>query len=346
MVVVKHAREVARAWVESEGCRLPGFYGAYLAGSVNWLADDAQVPSTSDVDIMVVLENANPPMKIGKMQYRDVLIEVSYLSRDRLASAEQVLGNFALAGAFHTPSVIADPSGQLRVLQQKVAQEYARREWVRRRTEHAAASVRTQAQALDELMPLHDQVSLTTFAAGLTTIVLLVAGLRNPTVRRRYATVRELLAEYGRLDFHEALLQLSGCSEMDADRVKHHLDMMTLAFDKAKLAYKTPYRFGSDISDAARPISVDGSRELIEQGLHREAVFYIAATFSRSRAILAVDAPDLLPRFDVDYAALLTDLGINSFEARRRRCNQIEAFLPQLWEMAEHILARNPEIRD
>lgn len=346
MVVVKQARKVARAWVTSEGCRLPGFCGAYLAGSVNWLADDAQVPSTSDVDIMIVLEDANPPMKIGKMLYRDVLIEVSYVSRDRLASAEQVLGNFALAGAFRTPSVLADPSGQLTALQQKVAPEYARREWVRRRTEHAVDGVRTWVRALDEAMALHDQVNLTTFAAGVTTLVLLVAGLRNPTVRRRYATVRELLAEYGRLDFHEPLLQLLGCSNMDRKRVEHHLDMVTIAFDAARVAYKTPYRFGSDISDAARPIAIDGSRELIEQGLHREAVFYIAATFSRSRAILAIDAPDLLPRFDVDYAALLTDLGIDSFEARRRRCNQIEAFLPQLWEVAEQILARNPEIRD
>ena len=35
------------------------------------------------------------------------------------------------------------------------------------------------------------------------------------------------------------------------------------------------------ITPAARPIAIDGSRELIEAGAHREAVFWIVATFAR-----------------------------------------------------------------
>jgi hypothetical protein len=81
-------------------------------------------------------------------------------------------------------SVIADPSGQLTALQQRVAQEYTRRDWVRRRTEHAADTPCTWARALSESVPLHGQVNLTAFAAGLTTPVLLAAGLRNSWVRR------------------------------------------------------------------------------------------------------------------------------------------------------------------
>jgi hypothetical protein len=152
--------------------------------------------------------------------------------------------------------------------------------------------------------------------------------------------------DYGRLDFHEPLLALLGCAEMNRRRVAHHLDAVTAAFDAAKVAFKTPYRFGSDISDAARPISIDGSRELIELGLHREAVFWIAATYSRCRAILAVDAPDLLARFDAGYGALLADLDIGSFADRRRRCDEVEAFLPQLWQVGEEILSANRSIRD
>ncbi|MBI3971586.1 MAG: hypothetical protein HY332_09890 [Chloroflexi bacterium] len=58
---------------------------------------------------------------------------------------------------------------------------------------------------------------------GVTTYVLLAAGLKNPTVRKRYVAARELLAEYGRLDFHEPFLALLGCAEMDRERVEHHL---------------------------------------------------------------------------------------------------------------------------
>jgi hypothetical protein len=108
----------------------------------------------------------------------------------------------------------------------------------------------------------------------------------------------------------------------------------------------TPYRFSTDISDLARSIAIDGSRELIEGGLHREAVFWIAATYSRCRTIFAVDAPGLIPRFDVGYQALLADIGLASFADRRRRCEQVVAEIPRVWEVAEAIIAANPEIED
>ncbi len=257
-----------------------------------------------------------------------------------------MLGHYHLAGAFRTPGVILDPSGDLAALQAAVAREYAQRRWVRARCEHAMAAVRNIAQSLDAAAPLHDQVTACVFAAGVTTHVVLVAGLKNPTVRRRYAAVRELLAEYGQLDFHERLLGLLGCAAMDQQQVERHLNAMTTAFDAASIVRKTPYRFGSDISDAARPLSIDGSRELIEHGLHREAVFWIAATYSRCRHIFATDAPELLARFDRGYQELLAGLGLESFAERRLRCQEIEAFLPHLWEVAEEILAANPAIED
>src|SRR5579859_1250379 len=163
-MIVKEATDAARQWVETEGSRLPGFCGAYLAGSVNWLPDDAVISATSDVDIMVVLEDSIPPIKPGKMIYRGALIEVSYVSRDRLRSAEQVLGDYHLAGAFRTPNVLAEPLGQLTALQANVAKEYPSRVWVHRRCEHAADTARTWARAVAETMQLHDQVTVTVFA--------------------------------------------------------------------------------------------------------------------------------------------------------------------------------------
>ena len=239
-----------------------------------------------------------------------------------------------------------DPTGALTALQAAVSREYAQRRWVRKRCEHAASGVLNYARSLDEAEPLHDQVTSCVFAAGVTTHVLLVVGLKNPTVRQRYVAARELLAEYGRLDFHEPLLALLGCAEMGRERVEQHLGAVTAAFDAAKIAIKTPYRFGSDISDVARPIAIDGSRELIECGLHREAVFWIAATYSRCRTIVAADAPGLISRFDRGYRELLADLGIDSFQDRRLRCREVEEFLPGLWEVAEEILAANRQIQD
>ncbi|HEV2122257.1 MAG TPA: hypothetical protein VGW38_05735 [Chloroflexota bacterium] len=345
-MLVKEAKASALEWVLEKGRLTPGFVGANFAGSVNSLLDDATFPATSDLDVMLVLENPEDALKPGKFIFRGALLEASYIARDALRSPEAVLGNVHLAGGFRTQSVILDPTGMLTALHEVVSREFARRRWVRRRCESAEEVVRSYGRALSEAVPLHDQVAMTAFAAGVTTFVLLAAGMKNPTVRKRYAAARDLLAAYGMLDFHEPLLALLGCAEMPRERVEHHLKGVAEAFDAAKVAIRTPYRFGSDISDAARPISIDGSWELIERGLHREAVFWLVATHSRCRHIFSTDAPELLSHFDPSFRELLADLGIDSFHDRQLRCREVEAFLPQLWTVAEEILAANPDIRD
>jgi hypothetical protein len=348
-MLVRDARAVARRWVLEVGRRTPGFFGAYVGGSASWLPADAPLPPTSDLDVYLVLEDAQGAEgapKPGKFLYHGVLLEVSYVPRDSLRSPEAVLSHYHLAGGFRTPGVLLDPTGALTALQEAVGREFARRSWVRRRCEHAAGVVREWAGGLDETAPLHDQVTRTAFAAGVTTHVLLVAGLQNPTVRRRYAASRELLLAYGRPDVQEALLTLLGCAGMSPPRVAHHLSAAAAAFDAAKTRIRTPYRFAADISDAARPVAIDGSQELIDRGLHREAVFWIVATFSRCRHIFAADAPELLARTADAYHALLADLDLDSYPARRRRGAAILAYLPTLDEVTETILAANSAIQD
>jgi hypothetical protein len=200
---------------------------------------------------------------------------------------------------------------------------------------------------VNESAPFHDQVTAWLFATGVTTHVLLVAGLKNPTVRKRYLAVRELLAEYGHLDFYETLLELLGCAQMSGRRVEDHLAALAQVFDATKAVIQTPFFFASDLSELARPIAIDGSRELIECGYHREAIFWIVATYSRCQKVLYHDAPVAMQeRFDPGYRHLLGDLGITSFADLQRRSEQVKGFLPHLWTMAEAILAANPGIED
>ncbi|CAA9213150.1 MAG: hypothetical protein AVDCRST_MAG77-60 [uncultured Chloroflexi bacterium] len=345
--LVGEAKAVARRWVLEEGSKAPGFRAAYFAGSAIGLADEAPVHATSDLDINLVFDGDAAPPKKGKFLQEGVLLEANSFSSEQLGTAEQVLGNYHLAGGLRRPEIILDPSGWLTQLQAAVGPEFPKRHWVRRRCEHAADNSRSTARALNDAMPLHDQATVCAFAAGVTTHVLLVAGLENPTVRRRYAAARDLLAAYGRLDFHEQLLALLGCAEMPRERVEQHLAAVTAAFDAAKSVFKTPYRFGSDISDAARPISIDGSRELIERGDHREAVFWLMATYSRCRTILSVDAPPAVQeQLEPGFRALIEDLGLGSFADRQRKADQVLAFLPHVWEVAEEIMAANSGIEE
>ena len=346
-MIVKDAKDVAHQWVIEEASKAPGFYGAFYHGSTNWLLDDAALPATSDVDVMIVLADPNPPDKLGKFIYRDVILEASYLSSDQLQSPDLILGQSHMAGSFRTPSIILDPSGQLTKLQAAVSKDYAKRQWVYKRCEHARDKVLRNLQGLNESEPFHDQVVPWLFATGVTTHVLLVAGLKNPTVRRRYVAAQELLTEYSHLDFYETLLEMLGCAQMSRVRVEHHLAALTDVFDVAKAVIKTPFFFASDISDIGRPIAVDGSRELIERGYHREAIFWMVATYSRCQKVLYHDAPvEMQDRFSPGYRQLLGDLGITSFADLQQRREQVKGLLPRVWEVAEAIMAANPGIED
>lgn len=345
-MLVRHAKSIARQWVEAEAGATPGFRGALLHGSAAWLADDADLPDTSDVDVLVVIDGPLPDAKPGKFRHRGVLLEVSYLPLAEVRSAEQVLAVSHLAGSLRAPGVLADPTGHLSALHTAVAREFAHCRWVRARCEHVVAKLERNLASLDAPAPLHDHVMAWLFAAGLTTHVLLVAGLRNPTVRQRYVAARELLAEYGRAEFHEELLALLGCADMSPARAAEHLAALEAVFDAAKGVIRTPFFFAADISDDGRPVAIDGSRALIESGLHREAVFWIAATSSRCQKVLHDDAPELLARFAPGYAALRGDLDVAAPEDLRRRGAEVRAFLPRLWQVAEEILAANPAIED
>jgi hypothetical protein len=346
-MIVRLAKDLAQRWVTAEACSVPGCIGAYFAGSINWLPDDVPLAATSDVDVMVVLADPDPPTKVGKFLYRDVIMDVTYLSANRLQTPELILADYHLAGSFGNSSIIADPLGCLTELHAQVSEAYAKRVWVQRRCENAREKVLRNLQQLDKSLPFHDQVTVWLFAAGVMVQVLLVAGLKNPTVRRRYVAARELLADYGRLDFYETLLDPLGCAWMDSERVAIHLSALEEAFDAAKVVVKTPFLFASDISDVARPIAIDGSRDLIESGYHREAIFWMVATYSRCQTILTHDAPaEMQERHSSGYWRLLGDLGISSFADLERRGEQVKGLLPRIWEVAQDIMARNPGIED
>ena len=345
-MIVKQARDAARRWVLEEVAGEDGFWGAFYHGSIGWLPDDAVLPATSDVDVMVVFDDAESRTKPGKFRYQGTLLEVSFLPGEQLRSPEIVLKRPELAGSFRTPSVISDPSGWLTGLQEAVARDYARRRWVIERCDGIQTRILRYLHSLDEAQPFHGAVTAWLFATGNTALMPLVAGLENPTVRKRYAAVRELLAEYNLPHFYDVLLELLGCFRMTAARAGYHLGALAEAFDAAKAVVRTPFFFAADISDAARPVAIDGSREMIEGGDHREAVFWMVATYSRCQEVFYHDAPVLRSRFDPGFRELLGDLGISSSTDLRRRGAEVEAFLPKLWEVTQTIIAANQMIEE
>jgi hypothetical protein len=344
-LTVEQAKNAAARWVSEVARNWPGFEGAFLHGSAAWLAEDAMLPATSDVDGIVVASGETPPSP-GKFRYDGVLLDVSVLPADQIESADDILVISHLAGSLRRSSVLADPTGHLASIQQQVAQGFARPDFVLRRCKHARYKIMMYLGSIDSERSFHENVTSWLFGTGVTTHVLLVAGLRNPTVRTRYVAVHDLLARRGRLDIHEELLDLLGSANLSRSQVEHHLATMTEAFDAAKSVIKTPVFFASDLSDVARPIAIDGTREMIERGFHREAMFWIAATHSRCQQVFAVDSPEMQDRFEPAYRSMLADLGITSFEDLLARRNAVRNYLPRLMTIADEIIAANTAIED
>ncbi len=341
---VAQAKGIARQWVAEEGIALPGFAGAFLHGSVNWLPDEATLSAASDLDVMVLLADSAPPVKPGKFVYQGVLLEVSYLSSERLQSPESILSDYQMAGSFRAPGILADPTGQLSRVQAEVARHYAQRDWVRKRCEDVRRKIERDLQGTHEDRIFPEQVLAWLFGTGKTAHLPLVAGLKNPTVRRRYVAAREVLDEYGYLDVYEDLLGLLGCGDMSSAQVAAHLDALTPVFDATGPRIQSPVFFASDLSAVSRPLAIGGSRALIEGGLQREAVFWIAVTYARCLQVLHHDAPDLYDPFMPGFHRLLDDLGIRSDADIAAHNAQTLAFLPRLWAVSEAILAANPAV--
>ncbi len=344
VVNAREARKAALAWVDETARTMPGYRASFLAGSITSLPDSAIVPPWMDTDIMVVVDG-DAPAKAGKFRSSGALLEGTFLSHASLADPEVVLGSYHTANALATGAIIGDPTGWLVAVQATVRREFPRRHRVEIRCAHARARVEAGFAALAETGSLAERAQAWVFPTGVLTHILLVAGLRNPTVRRRYETVHELLGEHRRLDLHERLLEVLGCQAMDRVTVERHLETVTRLFDAAAPVQADSYRFSSDISEIARPISIDGSRDMIARGFHREAVFWLVVTGSRAlQKLQRGPEPCLATPFEGGFADLLADLGIRSFDDLLGRRDRALDLLPDVWDAALGIIDATPEI--
>jgi hypothetical protein len=135
------------------------------------------------------------------------------------------------------------------------------------------------------------------------------------------------------------MLGLLGCAEISRQQVEHHLAALVEVYDATVPVMMSSFPFSADISRLSRHILTDGSREFIEAGLHREAVFWLAVTHARCAEVLATDAPDLASRFAEPFRALLADLGVGTYASLRAKAEQTVALLPEIEQCAEAIIA-------
>ncbi|MEU7176203.1 hypothetical protein ABZ949_32510 [Micromonospora tulbaghiae] len=318
------ARAVAVGWVRERMRVDPLIEGAFFSGSTVGLPDDAVLPVSSDVDVLLV--RREPGAKVGKFVHRGVLLEVSTVTWEELGGPEDVLGSWVFAPMFRTDGVIADPSGRLGAVRERVAAGFADPVWVRARCAGVRRRIEAGLRAVDAEPPTAEQVLAWVFPTSLLAVWPAVAGLVDPTVRRRYVRAEGVLSRFGFADRYPGLLDTldGGGAGVDAARVREHLAGLAVVFDEVARLPREGFAFGADLGAAGRPVVFDGAAELIEAGRHREAMFWVLVTYARCHVVSGPVAPER----ERAFGAVLADLGVASAADRRRRADGLLGALP------------------
>ena len=109
---VREARAVAGRWVAEHAAAVAGFAGALLGGSLAWLPEDAELPATADVDVMVVTGDPGAGPGRSKRRYGGVLLEATVVPWHQLASPEQVLASYHPRAAHRRPAQPDHPAAR------------------------------------------------------------------------------------------------------------------------------------------------------------------------------------------------------------------------------------------
>jgi hypothetical protein len=155
-----------------------------------------------------------------------------------------------------------------------------------------------------------------------------------------------MLEAQGRTDLHQAALAVFGSARWSREEVQEMLDRSAVAFDRSVEVFRTPTPYGFTIRPHLRPYLVGATREMIDEGNHREAMFWIAALAGESYLVLQNDAPEVeKPRFAAELHAMLADLGYAdaSEEAWTERIASAERLAQEIYRIADDLAALNPE---
>jgi hypothetical protein len=340
---VSEVIEIVREWVDLHARYLPDFAGAYLWGGITALPANAPFPLYRDVDVVVVLPEGAQPDTV-EVFYRGLMLEVISIDLKDHQDAEAILANPSQGPNLATTQILADPTGILEPLHQAVAAQYRQRRWIQARCDKEKASADKQLVAMRQAStPTARSDSVWAFLGALSGL-LAVSQLKRPTTRRTLTLLRDLLEAQGRPDLNEVALKVMGSAHMSRPDVQALLDETVIAFDRSVEVYETPTPYGFTIKPHLRPYLVAATQEMIDEGSHREAVYWIAALAGESYLVLQNDAPDAeKPLFAAQQQALQAALGYTSTALWPDRVASAERLAWEIYDIADTLAAGHPE---
>jgi hypothetical protein len=340
----------AENWVGKHAVGETGFTGAHLLGSVNALPLEAEFKPFLDVDIAVVLKDV--PAQTGlSLPYRGLLrenrelshdgliIEAVYMSGEIYQSAEDVLSNPTLAYDMRVGRILSDPRGELDRIHRRVAAEFSRPVWVRARCEEEKLIALGSLKAGESAATPGETAFSMSWGATCLCSLLALATLEPATHRRSLVRAKRILGEKGRPELHERLLNVLGFDRLDEHAVRAYLDHFARVFDRAVevTTGQTPFSF--KLSPHVRPYLIEGSREMVDEGHHREALFWIfSGIFVSTLAVLVEGDPSEAPEIQAAWEGLLNDLGLADGATSRLRLQEEMALAQEYFALADALI--------
>ena len=360
---VIEAKAIAKQWVEQRAKELPNFVCAFFVGSVACMHDDEDFPATSDIDLRIVVDQdvpdllSNPSGEFAqtKLLVQGVILEPQYWSKDYFMKfASEILGNPLGAVSFFRPNAILDPNGDLVRAHRKVHASYQDAFWVRKRCanaqEHAITRLEQAASGQLSFPGATSKyiVSISMlYVAAIPNVVQIpcVANLKGITLRKCLVASRETLIGAGKGDLYKAILKIVGAYNITNVEASAHLAELESAFDYALRVIHTQFFGAFDIDPLSRPITINGSRDLIEAGSHREAMFWVICM--RNWVQNAIENDGTEPEkthFRSAYDHLLSAIGIANLQDIVEKADAFKQLLPEIMSAAHDIIDNHPNI--
>ncbi len=256
-MLVREIKALTTEWVSENASQLPGFMGGFFRGSLTEAQDDAEFPIGSDLDLTLVFEGALPDTPLRSDLHDGVIIGGGFWPLTRLQPLERVLSDYRIGYSFRLPHVLPGASDRLCEMAAAVSRDFPKRHWAMKRVDDARANCLKYVGFVSEFESEFDKVIAWLWSAGITTHIILAAALRNPTIRKRYLAAREVLDQYGHLEFYEFLLTLQGSHHFSPSITQTHFDRVIEVFDTACAVCLKPFPHSSDINPTSRPKGID-----------------------------------------------------------------------------------------
>lgn len=338
--------ELAKRFVEQRYLGVPGFRGAHLVGSIIHADRQEPFPTYRDVDVAIVLDSVDY-QEIEEILHEGYVLECILSGSSRYRSAEDILSLPGMACNLEKNSVLVDPEGHLTRIHEGVSAGFAQRPWVRKRVDlglnHARTAVESMAKAGN---PAEAVNALGEFIMHCSESIT-VAHLNPPTHRRTLANLKPLLAQPEEQALYEEILAAFGSAHLRESEVRAFLRQCLDAFDRALEVKKSSVPFEWKLDPCIRDYLEKGTLEMIEEGAHRESIFWITLFFMISTLAIQQDGtPEEKPIYGMRLMNFLGALGFDSPEAIARRVETCRSLHSKIAGYVDRYIAESPELTD